>query len=77
MDFTQLLAYGFALQGENYIYSISLLGGQFVMEVIFPEQGKGTVKVVDNESGEKYILYRFLYRILYRFCRRNKLFFLQ
>lgn len=55
--FEQLLPFGFAADGEGYVYSAALVDGQLEMIVTITKEGAVATKVIDPSSGENYVLH--------------------
>lgn len=53
----KLLAYGFVCEGGEYLYETEIAQNQFCLTVRVAN-GAVTTQVVDNASGEEYVLYR-------------------
>ncbi len=58
LNVQRLAAYGFAPQHNGYVYSASLMNGQFVIMVTVSPDGSVCDKVTDSSSGEEYVLHR-------------------
>ena len=52
-----LLAFGFRLENGKYLYTTRLLEDQFTLTVIVEQNGQFTTRLVDNDSGELYVLH--------------------
>lgn len=53
-----LLAFGFRQEKENFIYTTELLDNQFTLTITITRNGQISTAVVDNESGENYVLHQ-------------------
>lgn len=53
-----LLAYGFTIEGEVYVYESYLCDGQFLLTITVKENGQLSTEVTDVLSGEGYVLHR-------------------
>lgn len=56
LNTSSLLAFGFAGADKNYSISYEILDGQFRMDVAITGAGEVSVKVLDMDSGEEYVL---------------------
>lgn len=54
----RLLTCGFIPKGNDYMYSVGLLGGQFKMTVTVSAEGSVSTKVLDVSLEEEYVLHR-------------------
>lgn len=54
----KLFAYGFVQQGEAAVYASKILHGAFTLYVTAAADGGVDTEVIDNESGEPYVLYK-------------------
>lgn len=54
----KLLAYGFAQDGNNHVYTTEIADGHFHMHVSVAEYGEVRTQVIDKETGDEYILHR-------------------
>ena len=53
----RLLSFGFAEHEAAYTYSAGLVDGQFTMRVTVGKEGKISAQVIENSSGESYVLH--------------------
>ena len=58
VNFDALLPFGFSKKGSGYSYSTSLVDGQFEMRATVTKEGKLSAEVIENSSGENYVLHR-------------------
>lgn len=58
VNLARLLAYGFVLRDDTYVYSTCLLDGQFLMTVTVGSEGGVAASVLDPAWGEEYVLHR-------------------
>lgn len=56
-DHERVRAYGFEVQGGNYVFSRTICGGQMRFTVTIDERGKVSTEVTDLETQEPYTLY--------------------
>jgi predicted DNA-binding protein (MmcQ/YjbR family) len=56
-DFEKLKAFGFARQGEAYVYSHAIAEGQFILSVLIAADGEIRTRVADADSDDEYILH--------------------
>lgn len=55
-DTSRLLEFGFSKLGEEYSTTYSILAGKFQMNVIISQSGEMSVKVLDTDNQEEYVL---------------------
>lgn len=58
VNFARLIPFGFSESGSVYTYSTGLVDGQFEMIVTVTTEGKVSAEVIENSSGEDYVLHR-------------------
>lgn len=58
VNINKLLNYGFVKKNDSMQYSTAILDGQFELTVIVSKDANVNTRVVDNELGEEYILYK-------------------
>lgn len=56
LNTAHLLAFGFAMENEAYTISCAILDNQFQMNVAITDTGEISVKVLDTDNQEEYIL---------------------
>ncbi|MDO4566199.1 MAG: MmcQ/YjbR family DNA-binding protein [Oscillospiraceae bacterium] len=56
-DFSKLAAFGFAPQGEGFIYREKLSGCGFVLNAFVSSQGEVSAEIIDPELNERYVLH--------------------
>ncbi len=56
-DFERLEAFGFTRQGETYVYSEAVVGGQFILTVSITADGELGTRMAGTDSGDEYILH--------------------
>ena len=54
----RLVFFGFSANEDAYTYSASLVDGQFEMTVMVTKEGKIYTEVIENSTGESYVLHR-------------------
>lgn len=52
-----LLAFGFRQKNGKYLYTTRLLENQFTLTVVVEQNGQFSTRLVDNDSGELYVLH--------------------
>lgn len=58
LNIEKLLSFGFEKTDGGYIYHTDFVDGQMKMTVQIDKDGKIFAEVIDNESGEEYVLHR-------------------
>lgn len=53
----KLAPFGFTADGDGYVYTQRIAGGQFAMEVRVTQAGKVLTEVTDTVTGEAYVLH--------------------
>lgn len=58
LNIKKLLSFGFVKSENNYVYCVDLVGGQMKLTVTIDDEKKIYAAVIDNNSGDEYVLYR-------------------
>ena len=58
LNISKLLPFGFASTDAGYLYQTDMMDGQMKLTVIITFEGKLYTEVVDNSSGDEYVLHR-------------------
>lgn len=58
LNIEKLLSFGFEQNGERYIYHVDLVDGQMKLIVTVDTDGKICTEVIDNSSGDEYVLHQ-------------------
>lgn len=53
----RLLSFGFAENGNRYVYSAQMAKGQLTLTIYITSDGKISTEITDNETNEEYILH--------------------
>lgn len=59
-DLDKLLAFGFVLRSNKYVYSCKIVDGQFELQVEVLADGTVITKVIDVDMAEEYVLHKTL-----------------
>ena len=58
LNIEKLLSFGFEETGSSYVYYTDLVDGQMRLTVKIDTDGKIDTEVIDNDSGDEYVLHR-------------------
>lgn len=54
----KLMQYGFQSKNDTYSFTTEILNGNFILTIIFDEQGKADTSLTEKSTGEEYVLYK-------------------
>lgn len=56
-NFAKLLNFGFRQEGDCYVYHKAINNEQFTLQVVIGKDEELSVKIIDNDFGEEYVLH--------------------